>query len=59
MPNGDDDLVLNDRHRIHLEAQRHKVGRTKLLIHGADSPKISPKRIPNFIKSESEPNLHA
>jgi hypothetical protein len=60
MSDRDDDLVPLERNPVDLEARRYKFRRTKLLIHGADSPwENSSKRIPNFIKNESEPNFNA
>jgi hypothetical protein len=37
MPNRDDNVGSLDRHPINLETRRHKLGRSKPLIHGADS----------------------
>ena len=38
MSDRDDDLVPLNRHPIDFESRRHKLGPTKRLIHGADSP---------------------
>src|SRR6266480_4857876 len=44
---------------LHHETARNKRGRSKGLLHDVDSLRNNTRQSPNFIKSESEPKLHA
>lgn len=55
----DNGLIDIAERTLNNKPRRHKGGWAQCLLHGADSPENSSTRISNFIKSESEPKLHA